>query len=230
MLHSTEFERIANQSTSVTPIEVKNSPKAVRLLLEINHSGGSMQALFYPEKGIKFSIDTRIPKPWEAYHQAAYYQLAKMLGWKIAIPTVPFSLDADEKGVLSPYFTEATTQPHYFYESITPNTTWLQIAALDYIAGLVDRTSNDILWLPNDQVVVTDNGLSFVEGVEFSTQISVIRKAMRGICLPAEIMQAVSLITAQKLDMLSPLLFSPDTAIQSIIARRDRILAEQQVL
>ncbi len=86
------------------------------------------------------------------------------MGWGVAIPAVPFSLEKGDQGSLSPFYDNVEVRSHYFFESLKPNDVWLKIAVLDYLADLIDRTSNDVLFLPNGDIKVTDNGLSFVGG------------------------------------------------------------------
>jgi len=211
-------------------IEVRGGAGNFSLILEIEQSGKKSKAIYYPERGVCLTLDVRIPKPYEVRHKIAYAEFCQMLGWDIAVPTVPFSLDADDHGALSPFFDGVEVKHHYFYESLRPNLTWFQIAVLDYLAGLVDRTSNDILFLPDAGVKVTDNGLSFVQGTDFSVQISVIRRALRGMALPVEILQIVEGINLQMLEQLAQYLYKPREAIEAVLRRKQKLLEQGVVL
>lgn len=102
-------------------------------------------------------------------------------------------------GALSPFYESVEVKPHYFFESLKPNEIWLKVAVLDYLASLIDRTSNDVLFLLNGDIKVTDNGLGFVEGTDFVTQISVIREALHGQELPQSILKDVARLNIKQL-------------------------------
>jgi len=85
-------------------------------------------------------------------------------------------------------------------------------------------------FLSDGSIKVTDNGLSFVEGTDFSTQISVVRKALRGITLPNNLLKDVSLLDQSELQTLSPLLYNPEKALDAVLARQNRLLNQQVVL
>ena len=130
----------------VKPLEVWGHTKNFSLIVEVAQYGQKSKAIYYPEKGVRFAIDTRVPKPYEVRHHIAYSALCEMLGWDVAIPAMPFSLAHDDHGALSPFYDNAEVKPHYYFEKLQPSETWFKVAALDYLAGLIDRTSNDILF------------------------------------------------------------------------------------
>lgn len=214
----------------IRPLEVWGHTKNIAVIVEVEQFGRKSKAIYYPEKGVRFTIDTRIPKPYEVRHHIAYSLLCELLGWDVAISAIPFYLDPNDHGALSPLYEPVEVKPHYHFENLHPNETWLKIAALDYLAGLVDRTSNDVLFLPNGEVKVTDNGLSFVEGTDFTTQISVIRKALRGRGLPNDILADLASIQPEQLEELSPFLFNADAALDSVLQRQTALLEAAIVL
>jgi hypothetical protein len=213
----------------VKPIEMWAHTKNFSVILEVEQGGQQSGAIYYPERGVRLTTDIRIPKPYEVHHHIAYFELDQAMGWGVAIPAVPFSLEKDDYGALSPFYDNVEVKPHYFFESLKPNDVWLKIAVLDYLAGLIDRTSNDVLFLPNGDIKVTDNGLSFVEGADFVTQISVIREALRGQELPQSILGDVARLNATQLQNLSHLIYNPEQALKSVMLRREVLLDKQRV-
>lgn len=219
-----------DQIESVTPLQVIGDNKNISLLVEISQPDQISKALYYPERGVRLTLDERIPKPFEVYHHVAFFELSQMLGWHVVIQAIPFSLRDDDHGSLSPYFEEVTVKPHYYYESLDPSQVWMQLAVIDYLGGLVDRNSNDILFLPNGQVLATDNGLSFVEGIVINSQISVVRNAMRGVPLTDEIMADLEKINKYALSSLSELVYDAEHRLPSVVERRDLLLEAGEVL
>jgi len=230
MRRGKEQRQFSEQFEEVQPIEVRGHTKNISLLVEVTQQGQKSRALYYPEKGVRFQTDQRIPKPYEVHHHVAFFQLAQMIGVSSAIPAISYSLKDDDCGSLSPFYDSAEVKPHYFFESLEPSPAWVELATLDYLAGLIDRTSNDILFLPSGQVVATDNGLSFVEGVTFSTQISVVRKAMQGEALPSYLLTRISSLNPRSLRQLSALLYNPEVALKSVVDRRNALLEKGVVL
>jgi|GEM_PF-6198232 len=192
------------------------------------HAG--LKTCHYPEKGVRLATDILIPKPYEVHHHIAYFELDQAMGWGVAIPAVPFSLEEGDRGALSPFYDNAEVKPHYFFESLKSNDVWLKIAVLDYLAGLIDRTFNDVLFLPNGDIKVTDNGLSFVEGADFVTQVSVIREALCGQELPKSILDDVACLNATQIQNLSRLIHNPEQALKSVMLRREVLLNKQRVV
>lgn len=214
----------------VKPIEVWAHTKNLSVILEIEQDGQRSRAIYYPEKGVRLTTDIRIPKPFEVHHHIAYFELDQAMGWNVAIPALSFSLEKGDCGALSPFYEDVEVKPHYFFKSLKPNEIWLKIAILDYLAGLIDRTSNDVLFLPNGDIKVTDNGLSFVEGADFVTQISVIREALRGQELPQSILNDVAHLNMRQLQNLNHLIYNPRQALNSVMSRREVLLDKQVVV
>lgn len=214
----------------IRPIEVWAHTKNFSIILEIEQFGHRSKAIYYPEKGVRFTTDIRVPKPYEVHHHIAYSALCEFLGWNVAIPAIPFSFEDDDHGALSPFYEGVEVKPHYFFKSLPPNDTWIKIVILDYLAGLIDRTSNDVLFLPDGTVKVTDNGLSFVEGTDFTTQISVIRKALRGIALPPKIVRALGNLSLSILKPISQYLYKPNEALDAVLQRKNVLLSARAVL
>jgi len=214
----------------IKPIEMWAHTKNFSVILEVEQGGQHSKAIYYPEKGVRLTTDIRIPKPYEVYHHIAYFELDQAMGWGVAIPASSFSIESGDYGALSPFYENVEVKPHYFFESLRPNDIWLKIAVLDYLAGLIDRTSNDVLFLPNGDIKVTDNGLSFVEGVDFATQISVIRKALRGQELPQNILEDIAGLSVVRLHGLNSLVYNSEQALISVMLRREVLLDKQMVV
>jgi len=62
------------------------------------HAG--LKTCHYPEKGVRLATDILIPKPYEVHHHIAYFELDQAMGWGVAIPAVPFSLEEGDWGAL----------------------------------------------------------------------------------------------------------------------------------
>ncbi|MBP9690648.1 hypothetical protein KBD81_01065 [Candidatus Woesebacteria bacterium] len=221
---------LSDKPKVIKPLEVIGTTKNIALLVEIEHAGHRSKALYYPEKGVRLTIDSRIPKPFEIYHNIAFFKLSQILGWNMVTPAISFALSEEDRGSLSPFYDDVETQPQYYFRRLQPDEVWIQIAVLDYLGGLIDRTSNDILFLPNGKIVVTDNGLSFVKGVDFTTQISVVRAAILGARLPKWILSNLMKLNSTSLQKLQGYLFESEEAVAAIIQRRDRLMCEQQVI
>lgn len=224
MRRGKEQHQFSGQLEEVKPIEVRGHTKNISLLVEVTQQGRKSKALYYPEKGVRFQTDQRIPKPYEVHHHVAFYQLAQLLRITSAIPAISYSLKDDDCGSMSPFYEEAEVKPHYYFESLEPNQTWIDLAVLDYLAGLIDRTSNDVLFLPDGQVIATDNGLSFVEGTNFSTQISVVRKAMNGQRISQATLNHLKSLNPRSLSQLANLVYNPEVALQSVMDRRNILI------
>jgi len=229
------FREIVDQGRtgicSVKPVEVWAHTKNISVIVDVEGENGQRsRAIYYPERGVRLTTDVRIPKPHEVHHHIAYFRLNQLMGLGVAIPASPFSLKEGDCGALSPFYESVEVKPPYFFKSLKPDNVWFEIAVLDYLAGLVDRTSGDVLFLPNGEVRVTDNGLSFVEGTNFATQISVIRKALRGQKLPEGILEKVDRLNPIQLQSLSSLIYNSEQALESVMLRRKVILDKQVVV
>ncbi len=221
---------VTNPPTFVRAIELIGGTKNISLVIEIERDGVLSPALYRPESGVRLTLDTRIPKPFELYHDCAYTALSLMLGWNITAETEPFSLSPDDSGVIRPYFHEAATKPHYYFESVNTSDFWLQVAIMDYLAGVVDRTSNDILFLPDGNKKIIDSGLSFVEGDHFSSQISLLRKRFLGHQIPPHLLHDIQKIKVEDLHSLAPFLYDSQEAVGWIESRQRSLLSRGVIL
>lgn len=211
-------------------LSLNTSTKNFSMLVEVKEQERKLKAIYYPETGIRLVIDSRIPKPFEIKHNIAYYYLSRLLGWNIAIQTIPYSLDKDDQGALSPFYDDLEIKPDYFFKSLKPNDYWMKLAILDYLAGLIDRTYNDILFLSNGEIKVTDNGLSFVQGVDFTYQISIIRQALYNIEIPHKILKDIQVLNRKKLLTLQMHLYKSEDAIDSVLKRKHKLLVGKKII
>lgn len=99
-------------------------------------------------------------------------------------------MDRADKGVLRPFFREVANPEvyHFTREWLLANPVfWLRAAALDYICGIVDRNAHDVLLVEGNPVLI-DNGFSFVQGVDFIYQHSLVRETLVGERLPESVL------------------------------------------
>lgn len=192
------------QVTDITPLNVIKSQKQVALVVEYSYAGENLKGLYRPEKFVLENLDTRIPYPSEIYRDVAYHQVDRLLGWNITVPITPWSIKDGDKGVLRQYWDKVHTWQdyHYSFEKMNEDDRdfWIKTAVLDYICGVVDRNSNDILFITGtNEKKVADSGLSFVEGLSFVTHHSRVRDELRGRPIPQSVLNDLSLVTAPNL-------------------------------
>ncbi len=185
----------------VSPKSVITGMKHIALLLDVESHGKHGVCLYRPEKGTKLELDTRVPVPSEIYRDVAYHNIDAFLGWGVSAPVIPWQLKEEDKGVLRPYWIDAEavdvyhTCRDFFNEQYD---FWIKVAVLDYICGVVDRAPNDLLDIDTNKFVVIDSGLSFVEGLDFPYQLSIVRDAMKNAPIPDFLLNKLAHLPIEK--------------------------------
>jgi hypothetical protein len=164
-------------------VEVIPSMKQTAMIVEVECEANLIECLYRPEKGIRLSLDPRVPKPQELTRDVAYHRLDRFLGWNLSLPVVFWSLEQGDRGVLRPYIRKVEKMEifHFTKERLRGKNQdfWLKAAVLDYVCGVVDRGSNDVL-IVGGQPRLIDSGLSFVPYENFPVQQSLIRERLKG--------------------------------------------------
>ena len=163
-------------------IEVIADQSQTSLVIQFG-TNTNLLGLYRPEKGLGLSIDPRIPKPKELYLDCAFSEQCRLLGWTHVAPVFPWQLDAEDKGVIRPYWPVIKNMEIYHFnrQSLLKNDPklWKKIAIADYVFGLADRVSNDFL-VTKDGLIVIDSGFSFLPEIDFVYQHSLVRDNLRG--------------------------------------------------
>jgi hypothetical protein len=241
------WKRIIRESAPGRPYEVqyRSHFRQPVLMLEFMIAQYSKQletrAMFRSENTMKFQTDIRVPIPQELYRDVAYHEVDSLLGWDVSAPVIPWEvrkLNGEiEKGVLRPYWDEVTNMQIYDFKRGAllqdMDNFWQKVALLDYVCAVIDRTYNDILKIPHALVpsgrVVIDSGLSFVEGIEFITQQSLIRQALKGDAVDPQLLDDLSKLDENHLySEISP--YVNDAEIDAVIDRIEKILQEGVIL
>lgn len=209
-------------------ISVLTGMKQTAFILRINISDRQTDCLFRFEDGIMLTLDSRVPKPQELYRDVAFHNIDNILGWNITAPVKLWKFD-NHKGVIRPYYKDVK---HFDSYQINNNSDFrdffLKTAILDYICGVVDRNSNDILIVDGKPVLV-DSGLSFVEGVSFYSQISQIRKKFIDTIIPNNLIQDLQAFNKDDASWnVSQLLNKKQ--IQDVKTRVDNLLAKRIII
>lgn len=204
-------------------IGVLGNTKNLALVIETTVGGEILECLYRPENGVRLTLDPRIPKPEEIYRDSAYTRVDRLLGWNVSLPVEPWSIDNEDKGVISPF--ERTGKPlnHWnykeklqYYADFT-----LKLATLDYICAVTDRAPNDILEVGNGLKVV-DSGLSFVEGIDFISQNTIARDIAKDGELSRDILDDLQKLNAN-LENITAGLLDPHL-IKWVVLRKEKLL------
>lgn len=170
-------------STPYELVELVQGIKQLAIVVKFNQEDQDLFGLYRPEQGIKISIDPRIPKPKELYLDCAFSELCQSLGWDHVAPVFEWTLNEKDKGVIRPYWKEVQQYQVYNFkrESLLKqnSTLWKTIAVGDYIFGVGDRVANDFLQT-SEGLKLVDSGLSFLSGLDFQYQQSIIRDNLKG--------------------------------------------------
>lgn len=234
-MNQAEFTSVVSTIASVKPIEVRDGYKGFCLRVEIVTSGDqTIPCYYYPEQGVVL-IDERVPKPWELRHMVAFSILAAKLDIPGVVPAALYTLDAvsGDAGVLVPALSNVLPKQIYHFENnnLLPTEQLVSLAALDYLAGVTDRTSNDVLFYKDGSLAaIVDSGVSFVTGTEFVAQHAVLRRAMKNQLLPQQLMEKLNNINSSDLSEFLLLLYQAEVAIDWILRRRDCLVTAGQVL
>jgi len=70
----------------------------------------------------------------------------------------------------------------------------MRAALTDYIFGVGDRVSNDFL-ITDDGLMVVDSGFSYLLGLEFVEQQSIVRETLEGENIPEQLMNELRLFS-----------------------------------
>lgn len=214
-------------------VEVVTGLKQVCLKVRVCIDGVEGLGLFRPEETLKLTPDPRIPIPEEIYRDVAYFRVDQLLDWNVSAPIVPWELKPGKPGVLRPYWPNINkVQPYDTSRErlMEKGIFWQHLAVLDYICAVIDRSANDIMRVqPENQEVVIDSGLSFVDGLEFVTQHSVIRSALAGVPLDLSIIEDLAYISEQDLKCRVGEFLNQE-AIDFVMARIQQLLTKQVVL
>lgn len=197
--------------------------KQIAFVIRINSSNSeATECLFRFEEGVTLTLDPRIPKPQELYRDVAFHRIDKILDWNLTAPIEEWNLDK-MKGVIRPYYQEIRHLMSYkIKQQVEFRDFLLKTAIMDYTCGVTDRNISDILLVNNNPVLV-DSGLSFVDGTDFVCQASEIRKCFFGETIPFSVLGALSKLNEKIiLDNTSNLLTQQQ--IQQILARNERIV------
>ncbi len=178
-----------NNAKPPSVVEIFGGMKQTAIILRSDIKGQMIEFLYRPEKGVILSLDPRIPSPQELYRDIAYHKMDEILGWNLSAPVIEWRLGTEHKGVLRPYWRNIGKMEWYDFrrENLVNNDFWIKVAVLDYICGTVGRSSNDVLIVKGRPVLV-DSGLSFVDGLNFVCQGSLIRERLSGAELPTKVL------------------------------------------
>jgi hypothetical protein len=201
---------------------------------------GTSLGMYRPEQFIgPYAIHEHVPVPQELYRDVAFHILDRTLDWDLTAPVKPWTLKDDDRGTIRPYWENIREMQIYHYTKalLTSHLFWQRLAVLDYIGGLYDRTYNDVLALPaqhegeEERAVVIDNGLSFLPGLDFVYDKSLIRDILRSQPLDRGVM-ADLLRLKYKLASFGHKVQGTisDDDLQWVAARIDRLLAEKKVV
>ncbi len=172
-------------------VEVLSGLKGVSAVVALDCDGVEVLGLYRPEGGIHLSVDPRIPKPSELYRDVEYTRMCGEVGWNFTAPVLPWQLKEGDKGVIRPYWQQVTKMEVYnFRRDLLLNNDslfWLRVALVDYVFGVGDRVSNDFL-ITDDGLMVVDSGFSYLSGLEFVGQQSIVRDALEGENIPERLM------------------------------------------
>lgn len=214
-------------------VEVLTGLKQVCLKVKVVFEGVEGICLFRPEKTLKLTPDLRVPLPQELYRDIAYYKVCQLLGWDVAAPIMPWELNPQTKGVLRPYWPDISSVMPYSLREYVNNSDrlfWQRVACLDYLCGVIDRNANDILLIqPDNQPIVVDSGLSFVEDLNFVYDKSDVRDYLRHADLDSSICTDIASLTFAQVSQATAG-FIDHAAIDHLLQRRDQQLLYRQVL
>jgi len=179
-------------------VEVLSGLKSVSVVVALDCDGGEVLGLYRPEGGVHLSVDPRIPKPSELYRDAEYARMCRKVGWYFTAPVIPWRLNEGDMGVIRPYWRGVTKMEVYnFRRDILLNNDslfWMRVALADYIFGVGDRVSNDFLITDNGLMVI-DSGFSYLPGLEFVGQQSIVREVLGGENIPEQLMNELRLFS-----------------------------------
>ncbi|MBI2326079.1 hypothetical protein HYU91_01700 [Candidatus Collierbacteria bacterium] len=179
-------------------VEVVTGLKSLTVVMALDCDGREVLGLYRPESGIRLSVDPRIPKPSELYRDVEYSRMCREIGWEIAAPVFSWRLSEEDRGVIRPYWRQVTKIEVYnFRRDLLLNNDsyyWLRIAMADYVFGVGDRVSNDFL-VTDDGLMVVDSGFSYLPGLEFVGQQSIVRETLRGESIPEQLMNELRLFS-----------------------------------
>lgn len=167
-------------------VELLYGFKQIALIIKFSSESGEIFGMYRPEDGLKISIESSIPIPRELYLDCAFSKACNLLGWDFAPPVFPWEIPGESKGVIRPYWKHVGHMQKYHFAKerlLTENSDlWKKIAVADYIFGVCDRVNNDFL-VTTEGVKVVDSGYSFLSGLDFTFQHSVVREALFGVTL-----------------------------------------------
>jgi len=231
---SLRTERTTPTLTKV--VEVVHGLKQIALVVKVQLGGVEGLALYRPEKTLKISPDIRVPLPEELYRDVAYSRLDQFLGWNVAAPVIPWQIKPGDTGVLRPYWPNITKVEEYeiSLENLQADLAfWQKVAILDYLTGVVDRNANDMILVgDNHQKVILDSGLSFVDGVNFVVQQSVVRETLQGTIIMPKLLKELSKICTKDIVANIGDLF-PQTASQmanQVMRRGENLLTKEIII
>lgn len=172
-------------------VEGLSGLKNVSVVVALDCGESEVLGLYRPEKGIQLSVDPRIPKPSELYRDAEFTRMCREIGWNFVAPVIPWQLEEGDRGVIRPYWRQITKMEVYnFHRNLLLNNEslfWLRVALTDYVFGVGDRVSNDFL-ITDDGLMVVDSGFSYLPGLEFVGQQSIVREALEGENIPDQLL------------------------------------------
>ena len=170
-------------STPYEIVEALPGLKSLALIIKFHKENGDSFGLYRPEQGVMLSVDPRIPKPRELYLDCAFSDQCLSLGWDHVVPVYEWSLEEGDRGVIRPYWPKVGQMQIYHFkkEKLLAGDAhlWKQIAVADYVFGVGDRVSNDFL-VTEDGIKVADSGYSFLPGLDFVGQQSIVRECLLG--------------------------------------------------
>ena len=179
-------------------VEVLSGLKSVSVVVALDCDEGEVLGLYRPERGIRLSVDPRIPKPSELYRDMEFTRMCREIGWNFTAPVLPWQLNEGDKGVIRPYWQQVTKMEVYnFRRDLLLNNDslfWLRVALVDYVFGVGDRVSNDFL-ITDDGLMVVDSGFSYLLGLEFVEQQSIVRETLEGENIPEQLMNELRLFS-----------------------------------
>ena len=226
------MERLDNSLRKLNNLEateVLTGMKQFALILQSREGSSVDEYLFRPESGVRLTIDRRIPKPQELDRDVVFHRVARLVGWNITLPVEPYTFE-DEKGAIRPFYRNIKKiEPYELkYDSMKDSDFWVKTAVLDYMCGIVDRVSNDILIIDNQKRLV-DSGLSFVEGSNFTVLNSVVRKILRGVEIDEKLLNDIFRLNWRNIKKETSGLIT-DQEMKWVLERRDLTLRQKKVL
>lgn len=184
-------------------VEVVGGLKNLAVVVALDCDGEEVLGLYRPEGGIRLSIDPRIPKPSELYRDVEYSRMCREIGWDIAAPVLPWQLSEEDRGVIRPYWRQVANMEHYHFRQNLINGRdslfWFRVALADYVFGIGDRVSNDFL-ITEDGITAVDNGFSYLPGLVFVGQQSIVREVLRGKTVPEQLLYELRLFTHKPIE------------------------------